>query len=272
MLINNNIVKKNGKEPGKTLAVFCGVHGNEKAGVYAVSDVLKNIKIKKGIVYFVYANPVAIKKNVRLIRKNLNRCFLKNNTGTTPEDKRARRLMKILDKCDGLLDLHASNVEKATPFAICEKRSYPLAKIFDVGIVSSGWDKIEPGATDGYMNKKKGSLSLGIECGYAGESKKNAGLAKKSILQFLQFFDAIDEKVSFNDKKQKIINVTKAVKKQTDNFYFVKKRKDFEKLKEGEIIAYDSKKKYVAGKNECIIFANPNKKKGEEAFIIGKVR
>lgn len=272
MKIKKTIIKIIGKEPGKTLAVFCGVHGNEKAGVYAVTEVLKSIKIKKGIVYFVYANPEAIKKNVRLIRKNLNRCFLKNNKGKTLEDKRARQLMKILDKCEGLLDLHASNVEKATPFVICEKHSYKLAKIFDVGIVSSGWDRIEPGATDGYMNKRKETISAGVECGYAGESEKNAGLAKKCIFQFLQFFNCIDKEVDFSNRKQKLIKVTKAVKKQTDDFSFSKKYADFEKLKSGELIARDGKKKYMAGKNECIIFANASKKIGEEAFIIGKVK
>ncbi|PIP24474.1 MAG: hypothetical protein CO140_04025 [Candidatus Moranbacteria bacterium CG_4_9_14_3_um_filter_40_7] len=272
MLIKNTIIKKIGGKPGKTVAVFCGVHGNEKAGVYAVTNVLKNVKIKKGVVYFVYANPEAIKRNIRMIKKNLNRCFLKDNKGKTPEDKRARKLMKILDKCDGLLDLHASNVEKATPFVICEKQSYALAKIFDVGIVSSGWDRIEPGATDGYMNKKKGALSLGIECGYAGESEKNMQLAKKSIFQFLQFFGLMDKRVDFNKREQKNINVTKAIKKNTDNFYFTKKWKDFDLLKKGEIIAYDSRKKHIAGKNECIIFANASKKKGQEAFIIGKVK
>ncbi|MCX6763207.1 MAG: succinylglutamate desuccinylase/aspartoacylase family protein [Candidatus Moranbacteria bacterium] len=270
MVIKKYIIKKIGAETGKTVAVFCGVHGNEKAGVYAVTEVLKNIKIKKGIVYFVYANPEAIKKNVRLVRKNLNRCFLKNNRGKTLEDKRARQLMKILDQCDGLLDLHASNVEKATPFVICEKHSYKLAEIFDVGIVSSGWDRIELGATDGYMNKRKGAVSVGIECGYAGESRKNKQLAKKSILQFLQFFGCINQKVNFSKRKQKIIDVIKAIKKKTDDFYFTKKRIDFTPLKAGEIIAYDSGKKYVAGKNECIIFANASKKIGEEAFIVGK--
>lgn len=272
MLIKNTIIKKVGKEPGKTVAVFCGVHGNEKAGVYAVTNILKNIKIKRGIVYFVYANPEAIRKNVRLVRKNLNRCFLQNNQGTLTEDMRARRLMKILDKCDGLLDLHASNVEKATPFVICEKHSYDLARIFDVNIVSSGWFKIEPGSTAGYISKKEGTLSLGIECGYAGESEKNMQLAKKCILQFLQFFGSINKKVNFGKRKQKIINVARAIKKQTDNFSFTKKWKDFDRLKEGEIIAYDSKKKYMAGKNECIIFANAGKKIGEEAFIIGALK
>ncbi|MFA6397482.1 MAG: succinylglutamate desuccinylase/aspartoacylase family protein [Candidatus Paceibacterota bacterium] len=271
IVIKESIIKKVGKEKGKTLAIFCGVHGNEKAGILAVSSVLKDIEIKKGVVYFVYANPEAINKNIRLINKNLNRCFLKNNKGRTVEDKRARVLMKILDKCDGLLDLHASNVEKSTPFAICEKSSYKLAKIFDVGIVSSGWDKIEPGATDGYINKKKGTLSLGLECGYAEDLEK-VGLAQKSIYQFLQYFGVIDKKVDFSKRKQKIMNVIKAVKKETDDFSFTKKFKDFEFLKEGKLIAHDSSKKYFAGKNEFIIFASAEKKKGQEAFIIGKTK
>ena len=41
---------------GPKIAIFSGVHGNETAGIEAVKKALKEIEIKKGVVYFVFAN------------------------------------------------------------------------------------------------------------------------------------------------------------------------------------------------------------------------
>ena len=266
----NSIIKKTGDLPGKTLAVFAGVHGNEKAGVFALQKILKEIKITKGVVYFVFANLQAIEKDARCIEKNLNRCFLKGNTGVTYEDKRAQELMPVLDECDVLLDLHASPAKKTIPFIICEKNSLDIIKNFDFEIVSFGWNTIEPGATDGYMNEQ-GKIGICLECGLLHESENKANLAEKSVYQFLQYFDAIDSEIPFSNYKQKVLQVKKAIKKKSEDFKFVRSFDDFEKLEEDELIASDGNEKYYAKKNECILFANPkNKKIGDEVFIIGE--
>lgn len=267
--MERNVYEIKGKYPGKNIAVFAGVHGNERAGIIALNRIMKTIKVEKGIVYFVFANPEAIKNNVRQINKNLNRCFLKNNKEKSKEDRRARELMEILDKCDALLDLHASTSKKSIPFIICEKNYFYLARKMDFGIVSFGWNEIEPGATDGYMHEW-GKPALCLECGSVFGLKKNTQLAEKSTYQFLQHFGCIKKNVSIKKRKQKIIKVVEAVKKKTKKFYFHKKFNDFEKLKNGEIIAMDGRKKYTAGKNELIIFPNAKSPVGSEAFIIGK--
>lgn len=267
--MKRNVYKIKGKYPGKNIAVFAGVHGNEKAGIIALNRIMKNIKVEKGIVYFVFANPEAIKKNVRQINKNLNRCFLKNNREKSAEDKRARELMKILDECDALLDLHASTSRKSIPFVICEKNSFDLAKKMDFGIISFGWNKIEPGAADGYMHELK-KPAFCLECGSVFGIKKNIQLAEKSTYQFLQHFGCIKKNVSIKKRKQKIIKVTKAVKKTSGKFFFLRELNDFDELKYKEIFASDGRKKYFAGKNELIIFPNAKIQIGSEAFIIGK--
>ncbi len=266
----NNIIKKSGKTPGKKIAIFAGIHGNEKAGVLALEKLIKNIKIEKGEVYFVYANPGAILKNVRYVEKNLNRCFLRNSEGDTYEEIRARELMNILDECDVLLDLHASNNKNSTPFIICEEEYCDIVKIFDFNIISSGWVGIEPGATDGYMHNQS-KVGICLECGSVYESEENQDLAYKSALQFLKYFGAISKEIEFNKKEKRIIRVFEAVKKKTENFSFVKDFADFEKLEESKVFAQDGDKEYIAKKNECIIFPNSNKKIGEEVFILGKI-
>ncbi len=270
MLIKKSIIKKTGKKSGKTIAIFAGVHGNEKAGVIALKNVIKKIQIKRGVVYFVFANPQAIKINKRQIKKNLNRCFLSNNQGNSTEDKRARKLITILDKCDALLDLHASNNKKSTTFIICDKKVFSIAKLLDFKIISPGWNDLEPGATDGYMSNQN-KIGLCLECGSVHNKQKNIPLAEKSIYQFLQYFNIIDKNIPYNNHKQKIIKAKKIAIKKTKDFHFTKKYNDFDKLTPNKIFAIDGSKKYIAKKNEYIIFPNTNKKIGEEVFIIGKL-
>ncbi|HMB66193.1 MAG TPA: succinylglutamate desuccinylase/aspartoacylase family protein, partial [Patescibacteria group bacterium] len=180
--MDQHIIKKSGGKPGKKLAVFAGVHGNEKAGVFALEKLIKNLEIEAGEVYFVYANPRAIEQDVRYTEKNLNRCFFKE-AGGSYEEKRAKELMPILDECDALLDLHASNNKEATPFVICGEDCRDIVGIFDFDIISFGWDDIEPGSTDGYMYHQ-GKPGICLECGSVYQSEENFDLAYDSALRF----------------------------------------------------------------------------------------
>jgi succinylglutamate desuccinylase len=117
----------------------------------------------------------------------------------------------------------------------------------------------------------QGKLGICLECGSVYKSEENQDLAYKSVLQFLKYFGAISGEIEFSKKEKRIVEVFEAVKKKTDNFNFVRDFADFEKLKEGEVFAQDGDKKYIAKKNECIIFPNSNKKIGEEVFILGKI-
>jgi succinylglutamate desuccinylase len=263
------VIKKTGIKPGKTLAIFVGVHGNEKAGVLALEELMVDIEISRGEVYFVYANPRAIERNIRYIDKNLNRCFLKEKSGQSYEENRAQELLPILNECDALLDLHASNNKKATPFIICEENYYALAEIFDFNIVSFGWNDIEPGAADGYMHLQ-GKPGVCLECGSVYQAKENIDLARHSILQFLSYYKAIDRETNYYNKPGKIIKVFRAIKKKTADLEFIKQFADFEELPAGEVFARDGEEEYVAGKGEYIIFPDSKKGVGEEAFILGR--
>ncbi|MEK9177440.1 MAG: succinylglutamate desuccinylase/aspartoacylase family protein, partial [Patescibacteria group bacterium] len=102
-------VRKDGKAPGKTLAVFGGMHGNERVGVRAIEHLVSTLSVLRGTVHLVYANPPAIEKNVRLVDANLNRLFDRGIKGDTYEYARALELMDLLDSCDALLDIHSYN-------------------------------------------------------------------------------------------------------------------------------------------------------------------
>lgn len=268
--IDDGILLKKGKNPGPTLAVFAGIHGNEKVGVLAIAKVVSEIEITSGSVYFVFANPPAIKASERSVNKNLNRCFLKENNGDTWEDARARKLMKILDVCDSLLDLHASNIPESTPFAICEELAFPFVKNFDIKIVSTGWDSIEPGATDGYM-LQNGKPGVCLECGFADDGDLYMSLAEKSIYAFLRFYRVIEGAIE-NQKfdKKRLVHVDRVIKRTDDVFEFAKEFKDFEKLDSGKVFASDSRRSYIAEDGDVILFAHPVKEMGAEMCILGK--
>lgn len=258
-----------GKKSGPTVAVFAGVHGNEKAGVYALRELAEKIKITRGKVYLVFANPEAIAANVRMLTKNLNRCFFADNDDEDPEDFRARELMSILDECDALLDLHMFYGD-GKPFAICEEASLDVARIFDVDIISTNWTHVEPGATDGYMHQK-GKIGVCLECGPIAESKQQSTFAKNAVYQFLAYYKMHPVVAPASTSKKRIVEAQKAVYKKSETFELLPGFKDFDELTEGQVIARDKEHEFVARKRECIIFPHYQARVGEEGYIIGRV-
>jgi succinylglutamate desuccinylase len=265
-----SIIKKTGQKSGKTLAVFAGIHGNEKVGVLTLKKLIDEIEIISGTVYFVYANPPAIKKGVRQVNANLNRLFRRNISGKSYEYERARELMKILDTCDALLDLHSYNSKTGNQFAISEKRGFKILKKMDFPIIVSGFSTLGSG-TDGYM-EKRGKIGICVECGTSNRYRKFMPLAEKTVYQFLQYFGSIDRKVAHSSSSQTFIRVKRMILKKSNKFRFVKNFKDFERLKQGSPFAYDGETAYKAAKNECILFPRPKGKIGSEACIIAEMK
>ena len=67
-MIHHTEIKKRGPREGRTVAVFAGIHGDEKAGVEAMDKVINECSIDTGMVYFVFGNPEAIKKAIAQYR------------------------------------------------------------------------------------------------------------------------------------------------------------------------------------------------------------
>lgn len=267
----SQIIKIESNKSGPTIAVFAGMHGNEKAGVYALQELLPTLTIEKGTLYIAFGNPPAIDANVRMLEKNLNRCFYKNNTGTSYEDTRARELMAVLDSCDALLDLHMFSDDDGEPFIICEENAFDIAKLFAVEIVSTNWSTTEPGATDGYMYEQ-GKIGICVECGPISKSKEYAPFAKQITLQFLQYFDMLTTNNELKPaKKQTYIEAYKIIYKTSDSFVLTPGFKNFQFLSAGQLIAADGEKKFLANEGDCIIFPHYKERVGAEACILGRI-
>ncbi len=261
---------KKGRKPGKTVAIFGGIHGNEIVGVKMIDILRKELKVKAGMVYLVYGNLPAIKQNKRFVEKNLNRCFQKDNKGNTAEDKRAKELMKILDKCDALLDLHSFPNSKGDPFVICEKEAFDIANKFDIPVISFGWGEAEPGATEDYV-RNKGKIGICIETGSDYDLDKSLDRAKLAVDVFLKYFGCIKGKIIVNKKPKKYVKVYKAIIRKDKSFKFKKDYKNFDVLEEGEVFATEGNRKYIAKKGDCIVLPTPNEPIGGEICLLGRI-
>jgi len=266
------VTKIVGTKEGKTIGVLVGVHGNEVCGPKALEQLLPALTIDLGTVYFIYGNPRALDQNARQTEMNLNRAFkatelLNEKDQTSYEHKRALELMGVLKQCEVLFDIHSSSTKNATPFIICEPHSFDIAKQLPVPILSYGWDALEPGGTDHYMNTL-GKKGICIECGYHLDNA-SVEKAQESILQFLSVMGAIHGPVQSEFFDQRIIHVYSTYHTKV-NFTPIREFADFEVVKAQEEIGTDGETMITADEESVIIFPRKLDVSNKEAFILGK--
>lgn len=157
-------------KPGPVVLAIGGIHGNEPAGVFAISQILERLEKNglemKGRFLGIAGNLKALEKNQRFIDQDLNRLFLEehirdarqNPESATSEQK---ELLDILDVIDAeirhedevyFVDCHTTssetvpyisvnNFEKSTKLA----GDYPLASVL-------GLERSIPGCSAEYLN------------------------------------------------------------------------------------------------------------------------
>jgi succinylglutamate desuccinylase len=259
-----------GKQDGPISIILAGVHGDEKCGVKALQKIMPSLEIECGTVYWGYGNLPAIEKEVRFTEVNLNRMFIelivKEADKTSYEYKRAQHLKPYLEKADVLLDLHASSIPDGRAFAICESNAADIVKYLPVDLVVSGFDDVEPGATDGYMNSI-GKIGICLECGYLSNEKSD-DIAEKSLLAFLKARGHISGEIS--RQEQSHICMYTIGYSGTDNFRLTRPFDNFEKIEAGQLIGMDGQQEIRASKPSYILFAHNADKIGDEIFLLGE--
>ena len=266
----SGVINIKGKVKGKNLAVISVVHGTEICGVAAIKNLLPNINIIRGTVTFIFANEKAIRDKKRFVDKDLNRLFVKSSQLSSEQKRsyeyqRARELKGILRKCNALLDIHSSATPKAKPFVICEPRSFKVARYLPFSIVSNGWDKIQHGGTDYFVNKN-GGQGICVECGYNFDPSA-IKKAKSAVLSFLKYFGAVNGR-KLTVRKQKLFTVKKMYMTK-QNFKPAKHFKDFEFVKEGSLIGFDGGVPVKIKSDGGVVFVRGRTKPKEEAFLFG---
>jgi succinylglutamate desuccinylase len=262
-----SIITKKGKLPGKTVAIFAGIHGNERAGISIVEDLIMNLEVIRGTVHLVFGNPAAIKAQARFIESNLNRDFIKVISPKTYEQKRAVTLMKLLDTCDALLDLHAyrSSVKNAAPFAIAEPRCHKIISKFNVPFSIASISSFQGGSTNGYMEQQN-KVGIVLELGAIEKPEKYKALGKDCVLTFLSHFGNINNVNAKIIIKPKYLKVTGVYRKNTKNFTFTKKYQSFDQVLAKEPIARDGGLIVSAVESGYILFPSDKDAVGLEAF------
>lgn len=260
-----------GEKPGKTVTVMAGVHGDEVCGVIALKKLVPELKIKAGKVHFVIGNPRAVAKKVRQTEMNLNRAFRPEAYMSVAEiysyeHRRALELMPLLNESEALLDVHSSTTKKSPVFIICEPHSYDVASRLPAGIIVHGFDSIEPGGTDNYMNSV-GGKGICIECGFH-EDPKAPKRAEEAIISFLTQMGCIDGPEPPIQRQRKIyayyIRFTKRDFKPARPF------KDFGAVKKGELVGHDGEEELTVPRDSLILFCRPRDGALKEAFVFAR--
>jgi N-alpha-acetyl-L-2,4-diaminobutyrate deacetylase len=273
--LENPVLKLVGNESGRNVAVFVAVHGNEVCGPRAVNALLPNLDIRRGSVTFVLANPRALEQGVRFTEQNLNRLFkhddeLSDIEKLSYEYARSRELMSILDENDILLDVHSSATPDAIPFTVCEPFAYDIVKNFPTSIISSGWDLVQPGGTDYYMNKR-GKTGICVESGFHDEPS-SITLAKNAIISFLisqGVLDDISHEQEISTLSREFIDVYHMhVTRQ--NFVLATSFDDFQYIEQGTVIGTDGDETITVEEDAYIIFARNRESPSQEAFLLAK--
>lgn len=267
----DNIIKISGSNEGPKSVILVGVHGNESCGVNAIEQLLPQLQIEAGELVIAFGNPKAINQGVRFTEENLNRMFLPESELTDKQKQsyefsRALKLKEILAASEVLLDIHASNNPTSQPFVICEPNAKDIYPYLPIETVVHGFDAIEPGGTDYYMNSI-GKVGVCIECGYIGDPKSTI-TATNSIIAFLQargHIPGLGVVVEKNTYEMFYLHKT-----NYDNFRLLKPFADFEEVKRNQAIGLDGGESVVANEDSIILFAKDITTKDGEAFLLGR--
>lgn len=267
-----NIITRKGKHNGPTVAIFAGVHGNEKTGVDVLKYLEKHVELHAGCLHLVYANVPALEKNIRFEHKNLNRLFIKGAPIESYEDAIAHELMEILDGCDVLLDLHAYHQPKgiSTPFAICEKNAFNVLSGVNIPFTLSGLHNFQKGSTDQYMYFS-GKVGICLELGSLQKTEEFVSLGIEASLHMLEFYNLIESTTPRNTSTDtRHLQATQFYIKQSDSFHFRHTYKTFDYIPAGTHMATDGDHNIVVEKDSYILFPNESTHIGTEAYILAE--
>jgi aspartoacylase len=122
----------------RRIAVVGGTHGNEKGGIWLVEDMLRNPApwAREGLeITPLLANPLAARRNLRYLDRDLNRCFgpeLARSRPDHPEWERRRALEIFEALCPGgrppdlVVDLHNTTSHMGITWILTSLEPWPL--------------------------------------------------------------------------------------------------------------------------------------------------
>ncbi len=272
-----------GEEPGPTVTVMGGLHGNETVGIDVVEKLLAVVreKIKIGMVNIIIGNPAAAEAGKRFIDKDANRLW-GGKLVNIPEQDRVEELKPFLAQSDLMLDLHSTIKPVSEPFLVVPSFDHELVDTIQTlgirKIITGEGLKLpdnDPIESD-LFTVANGGLGVTIEAGWQ-EDNNLVDKTMDSVLRALEEV-GIFEKDSLAKHNQaevvetfEIWNAYSAIFPRV-NFQFPdgKEWQNYDVVKKGEIIGYENGEPVVAEKDSRLLFPKSNNQivTGERACIL----
>ncbi|MDE1925489.1 MAG: succinylglutamate desuccinylase/aspartoacylase family protein [Patescibacteria group bacterium] len=177
---------------GPTVGITVCTHGNEPAGLAAISYLLDEVDIAHtlscGDVYLVINNLAAAKQFTRFVDIDMNRLpsDMAVSRQADSEVVRAKQLLPIWRKFDIGLDIH-STTAKAPPMLVVvgSHLHHDLVKGFPISTVITNIDQVQRGKPASAYYGRGNARVFGIEAGQH-KSESAAICAKRCVIALLQ--------------------------------------------------------------------------------------
>lgn len=245
---------------GPHVVVLGGIHGNEPAGVAAMSMFLHELQqgsctLTRGSLSLIVGNPNALEVNKRYLDKDLNRCFVETHgqPATTREERRAAEIMPYLQDANYVMDLHSAS-SPTDPFAMCDTSLCSQALDIGFATVVTGWEHLQgvSGDTETYAFQQ-GASAFTVEAGQhsGAETAMNAHGHLCRLLQFLEMIPGTAESA-----ESQVYALFDIVQKQSDVTYTLQGEgfTNFDSLQKDQVILESSEGPLLAPKDCHIIF------------------
>jgi len=267
---------------GPTVLIAGSMHGNEHVGAKFIKYFLKNIdsgkiKLKKGNLFLLLANPQAFEKDVRFIDVNLNRVFTKEKDLSFLEYRRALEIENFFKKkhIDYVLDLHSVSADDSKMLVVkedeLEKMNFIL-KNTSLDTVFAFKGGILPGTMIEHFIDKKGAVAYSIECGNHFK-RKAIEIAKHEVFALLNHLGMVDKRVQ-KQKKKPVIYRTINYIKTGPNFKWLLKPQTGTKVIAGGAFAKDDRNGEQKAEKDSYLFMpskHVDEKDHDAGFLVEKV-
>lgn len=288
-----------GDEDGPCIILLSGVHGNESAGVEAVTDVIEEIRglqpTFRGKLFGIRGNLKALHRNVRYVDEDMNRLWypaIIKNIKTTPEKelqsnerREVKQLLRLLDEITYrvesktiLADLHTFSAE-GYMFSLTnqsERQTQLVSRLYSPMVF--GIEETLRGTVLNYYQKKN-FISFGLEGGQHDKESSRYNL-KASVFVLLCAAGCLDaaQIPLLAEYEDYLKSITKNLPKSTelvyqhiiepgDDFKMRPGYKNFQRIKKGEWLATDREGKIEAEANGYILMPL-YQPQGDDGFFI----
>jgi len=272
-----------GEEPGPTVTIMGGLHGNETVGIDVVEQLLAMVreKIKVGMVNIIIGNPAACEVEKRFVDKDANRLW-GGNLVNIPEQDRVEELKPFLAGADLMLDLHSTIKPVSEPFLVVPSFEHELVDVIPTlgirKIITGEGLKLpdnDPIESD-LFTVANGGLGVTVEAGW----QEDNNLVDKTMGSVLRALEEVGifEKDSLGQHHKaevpKVFEIWNAYSAIFPKGHFKfpdgKEWQNYDVVKKGEIIGYENGEPVLAEKDSRLLFPKSNSQivTGERACIL----